>query len=326
MSRMSLKSVIERATKEVPLVSPEDTISDIKKMLFAKIKEMETINYVYVVDKENKLQGVFSIKEIFMQPDSAKTRDFMKTKIFKIQPETHQEEAAILALKHNLKAIPVTDSDNFFMGVVPSDTILSILHAENVEDFLLSAGIRSPLIKLQESTSWFLAKAKIPWLILGLFGGIFGASIVELFEAPLKSHFILAAFIPLMVYIADAVGSQTQTLFIRGSILDARMDVGKHLTKEMKASAIIGLILGTLLFLISLLCFRVPYFIGIILISSLFLTILWATAIGILIPILMKKIKKDPAVGAGPFATIIRDVSSLLIYFLIASVLLEFFQ
>lgn len=311
--------------ENVPISFPEARILDVKKMLFERMKELETINYIYVVDKERKLVGVFSIKEIFRKPEEIVVREIMETKIIKTHFYTDQERVAILALNHNLKSIPVVDKDNHFLGVVPSDIILDILHSEHVEDFLKSAGIHSPLAKTIGGSSLFLAKVRIPWLVLGLFGGIFAAQIVEFFETPLKTHFILAAFIPLIVYIADAVGTQTETLFIRNLVLNTQFGVKKYLFRDIKVGFLMALILGTLLSFLSIFWFNSPYYIGLILGVSLFLTILMAIFIGVFIPFLLQKLKKDPAIGSGPFGTIIRDILSLIIYFSVASLMLKLF-
>ncbi len=322
----SSKPVIKKAIKEVPVLSAESTIFDAKKLLTDKKIVLKTINYFYVIDGENKLIGVFSIKEIYHHPDDLKVKNLMQTKIFKVLSEAHQEEVAILALKHSLKAIPVVDKDNHFLGVVPSDVILHILHSEHVEDFLKSVGVVGQFMNLEAMSPWLLAKARIPWLVFGLFGGIFAASIVSFFESSIKSYFILAAFIPLIVYMADAVGSQTQTIFIRNLVLNAEVNVRKYLFKEIVTGFILASILGGLLFFLSMLTHNVPYFIGLILGISLFFTVLGAMAIGVLMPSLIRKMKKDPAVGSGPLATIVRDITSLIIYFFTASVVLRFFE
>jgi len=314
-----------RMIENVPLCQPEENIFDIRKRIFERAKEFETLNYIYVVNKEKRLLGVFSVKEILQSPDKMKIEKVMEEKVIKVDPYTDQEKVAILALKHNLKAIPVIDNNNRFLGVVPSDVILDILHLENVEDFLKAAGIHSSLAKTLKGSSLFLTKIRTPWLILGLFGGIFAAQIVNFFETPLKTHFILAAFIPLIVYMADAVGTQTETLFIRSLVLNSQFGIKKYLLREIKISILMGLILGSFLFFLSILWFNTPYFIGIILGISLFFTILIAILIGIFIPWFLQKLKKDPAIGSGPFGTIIRDILSLIIYFVFASLMLKFF-
>ncbi len=322
----SFKQVIKKTIKEVPILPLESTIFDAKKFLAEKISALETINYFYVVDGEGKLVGVFSMKEIYNHPDSFKVKNLMQTKIFKVLPEAHQEEAVILALKHNFKAIPVVDKDEHFLGVVPSDVILNILHSEHVEDFLKSVGLVGQFTNLETSSSWALVKARIPWLIFGLLGGIFAASVVGFFESAIQSYFILVAFIPLVVYIAGAVGAQTQTLFIRNLVFNSEVNIKKYLFRELVTGFLIASILGGLLFFLSMLFHNVPYFIGIILAVALFLTILVAMVIGVLIPRLIQKMKKDPAIGSGPLATIITDITSLVVYFLIASMILQFFE
>ncbi len=299
-------------TKKVPVVSSTMSISQIKEMLTEKIADFETINYIYVLEKE-KLVNVFSIKELFQ-----KKVDFSQKRIVKVFPNTDQEKVAFLALKHNLKAIPVVEKDGTFLGAVPSDVILNILHLEQTEDLLKQAGILKtdlPLIETTKASVLSLVNSRTPWLFLGLLGGILAAKIVGLFESSLEKHFVLVAFIPLIVYMADAVGAQTQTLFIRSLALD-NFSIKKYFFKEIKVGFLIALILGFFFFLFSFVFFG--FLTGIILGSSLFFTIFSAQVIGVLIPWLLRSLKKDPAMGSGPFATIITDIFSLIIYFLIA--------
>ena len=243
----------------------------------------------------------------------------------KVGPHLDQERVAILALKHNLKSVPVVDKKNIFLGVVPSDIILEILHSEDVEDILRFAGIskyNSFADKILQASPFVLTKIRLPWLILGLFGGILAAQIVQFFESSLRTHFVLAAFIPLIVYMADAVGTQTETLFIRSLVY--RMNIKTYFLKEIRVSLSIALILGVLLTLVSYLWLGL-FQIGIILGVSLFFTIVIAFILGLLVPYFFYKIKKDPAIASGPVGTIIRDVLSLIFYFSIASLLLNLF-
>lgn len=321
------ESAGRRMIENVPLVFSEEKISDVKKVLFTKTEEFETLNYIYVVDKDKKLIGVFSFKEALQKPEETKVKDLMIKEVVKAHPYTDQEKIAILALKHNLKAIPVVDKDNKFLGVVTSDAILDILYSEHVEDILRSAGVHDGVYfpsRIMKVPVGILAKTRIPWLIFGLFGGILAAQIANFFETPLKAHFALIAFIPLIVYIADAVGTQTQTLITRNLALDLEFSFKKYLFKEIKVSLFIALILGIILSVTSFLWYRLPY-LGLILGVSLFLTVIVAIFIGTLFPYLLQKFKQDPAIGSGPFATIITDVCSLIIYFLVASLLLKFF-
>jgi len=275
------ESAGRRMVENVPTCYPEEKILDIRKKLLEKAKEFETLNYIYVVDKEKKLVGVFSIKEVFQRPEKTKVEDLMERRIIKVGPYTDQERVVILALKNNLKSIPVVNKEGYFFGAVPSDTILEILHSEHMEDFLRLAGIRKNgyfpemLIK---TPAGILAKRRLPWFFLGLLGGIFAAQIVNFFETSLGHHLILAAFIPLIVYMADAVGAQAQTLFIRSLAIDQGINLKKYLVKEIKTSFLMALILGILLSLIALIWFTSPLF-GLILGISLFLTVIFSSLI-----------------------------------------------
>ena len=319
------ESAGRKMIKAVPIAYSEQRILDVKNMLFDKMEELETINYIYVINKKEELIGVFSIKEIFRSPERTKVRKIMKKEIIKVRPHTDQEKIAISALKNNLKSIPVVDKGNKFLGVVPSDIILNVLYSENVEDFLKMAGIHSPLQKILKGSSLYLFKIRIPWLVLGLLGGILGAILITFFEAPLKENFILASFIPLILYMSGAVGNQTEILLIRNMALDTKISISKYFFREIKVSFLISLILTSLLFLISIIFFSASYDIAIILGSSLFISIFVAVSVGVFMPYVLNKFGKDPAVGSGPFSTILRDILSLVIYFSIASLLIKLF-
>lgn len=321
------ESAGRRMATNIPTIKPDEKIIDIQKKLFEKAQEFETLNYIYVVDKEKKLIGVFSIKNVFQEQKEIKVKEIMEEKVVKARPYTDQEKVALLALKHNLKAIPVVDKDNIFLGVVPSDIILDILHSEGIEDILRFAGISKQnnfANKTIKSSFFLLSWIRLPWLIFGLFGGLLAAQIINFFETSLKNHFILAAFIPLIVYMADAVGVQSQTLFIRNITFNSKLEIKKYFVKEIKTSIVIALVLGSLLSLISFI-FLKSFEMVIILGFSLFLTVISASFIAILIPWILQNFKKDPAIGSGPFATIIRDVLSLIIYFSIAFLMLNLF-
>jgi len=323
--RFPNESAGRKMIEQVPLCYLDNTILDVRKILFQKMKDLETINYIYVVNKNKKLIGVFSIKEIFRCPETRLIKEIAEKEVVKVRPYADQERVAILALQNNLKSIPVVDKNDKFLGVVPSDIILDILHSENVEDYLKIAGINSPLQKILKGSAFYLFKIRIPWLVLGLLGGIVGATIISFFEGPLKENFILASFIPLILYMSGAVGNQTEILLIRNMAIDSKMGVWKYFFRELKSSIFIALILASSLFLISLFFFNAPYYISLILSLSLFIGIFVSVFVGVFMPYTLKAVGKDPAIGSGPFSTIVRDVLSLIIYFIIATSLLSLF-
>jgi len=317
------ESAGRRMISNIPTALPEERILDVRKRLFEKAQEFETLNYIYIVDREGKLAGVLSLKDVFQKPEETKIEDLMARSIIKVRPSTDQEKVAILALRHNLKSIPIVDRENKFLGIVTSDVILEILHSEDVEDILRFAGVskyNTFAAKILQASPVVLTKLRLPWLVFGLFGGILAAKIVTIFETPLRDHFILAAFIPLILYMSHAVGVQSQILFIRNLAL-AEFSQKNYFFKEIKTSVLIAFFLAVLLFFVFLL-FSGQLYIGFVLSLSLFLAIMAAIVSAILIPWILQKLKKDPALGSGPFCAIASDITSLVIYFLITSLLL----
>ena len=312
-------------TSQVPLVLKQQTIKEVQTLFFEKMKEFETINYIYVINEKKKLIGVFSIKEIFRMPKNLKVSDIMRTELIKCRALTDQERVAVLALKHNLKAIPVVDKNDQFLGVISSDTILNILHQEHIEDILLAGGIS----KLDDSIKTLaiakvgtLVKVRLPWLLLGLLGGVFAAQIIGFFENVLKTQILLALFIPVIVYISDAVATQTETLIIRGIALDPKLVLKKYFLREIKIGSFLALILAVILAIVAFFWWQEPS-LGVILGLSMFFGIFLSVIVAMSIPLILQKFKKDPALGSGPLATIITDIVSITVYFSIANLLLK---
>lgn len=314
-------------TSDVPAVPLDSTVGQIEKLLIEKVKEFNNINYVYVVDANNHLKGVLSVKELFRTPKDVPVKDFMVTNLVTVRLSTDRERVALLAIKHNLKNIPVIDKDGVFWGVVPSDTILDVLHQEGIEDALRSEGILNNRYSPKEFIS---AKApyhfrkRLPWLLLGLLGGLLAALVVGLFENILSQMIILAAFIPAVVYMADAVGSQTQTIFVRSLAMDGKVSVMNYLRREISVGIWLACTLGVLSFLLALWWWQ-SFVVAVILGISFFFTITIAALSGIFLPWIFFKLKFDPAISSGPFATVVRDILSVLVYFGVAFIVLSIF-
>lgn len=311
-------------TKNVPVVQLTATLKDVEKLLFQKTKTFETINYVYVVDEAGHLQGAISVKEIFRRPKNTPVKKFILRDVVSTTQTTDQEHVALMAIKHNIKAIPVVDKNGKFLGIVPSDKILEVLHNKSIEDILRSAGIKtnhSNGYDLMRASAFVHFKKRFPWLLFGLCGGIFAAIIVNYFETSLKEEILLASFIPTVVYMADAVGSQTQTIFIRSLALHHLLDGKRYMFRELKVSFLLAIVLSMFIALVVLL-WKGSFLMGMILASSIFSTILAASVIAVLLPLAFLKFRSDPAIASGPFATIIRDLLSVLIYFSIAEIML----
>jgi len=321
------QSAARHMTANVPIVLPQATIADIERLLLEKVKEFDTINYIYVVDTEKKLLGVISIREYFSYPKTERAVSIMEKKIKTVRRHTDQERVAIIALKNSLKAVPVVAKDKRFLGVVPSDAILNVLNQESVEDILRSAGIataqNNPFSFMKEGVRAHVLR-RLPWLIVGLFGGMLAVLIIQSFQEVLKTELLLAAFIPVLIYLTDAVGTQTQTVFIRSLLVDSMLSVKSYIVRELQIGFSLALFLGIFIFLISALVFNAPL-VGVVVALSLIAAVLLASIVAILLPYTFTKLGFDPAIASGPFATVIRDVTSLLIYFGIAHAIFAFF-
>jgi len=229
-----------------------------------------------------------------------------------------------LALKNDLKAVPVVDKENRLLGVIPHDVILDIFHHEFREDILSSGGIRHKVKGIEEITTPVsrLIKARLPSLILGLLGGLVAAYIVSGFEEVLKSYLVLAAFLPVMIYLSDAIGTQSQTLVVRMISMEPKFSLKRYLTREIKIGASLGAIFAILLFIATILGWG-PISLGMIIGISMFVSMLTQAFIATYLSIILTKFHVDPAAASGPIATIISDITTVIVYFSMATILLE---
>jgi magnesium transporter len=305
-------------TSNVPTCSGHSSIGDIELMLVNQPTEFETINYIYVLDQHRKLCGVISIKELFKNAKHVLASKVMKPSLVVAHVHTDQERVAFLAIKHNIKAVPVTDREGHFLGIIPSDVIMRTLDSEHVENFLKSAGISGRHMPSSKKQVW----QRFPWLSLGLIGGVAAAVLIGNFESVLEEMMVLAAFVPAIVYIADAVGAQTQTLLIRSIALNENFSFKRYAGQELKVGFLIAVIFAAAIGLIGWL-FWDSLLLGAIFFTSFFFTIQLAVGIAMCLPYAFYKFGFDPAIASGPFATIVRDITSLIIYFGTAQIFLS---
>ncbi len=312
-------------TSAVPLAHEDLTIGQLHDLLAKSSKDYKTINYIYVLDTHGHLIGVLSVRDIFDFKKAERVGSACKkSPLLYVHPETHQERAAYLALRHNIKAIPVVGRDMKFLGEITADSILSILYKEMHEDSLRRAGIGhaagmgANVLSMSVFTS---LRHRLPWLIVGLAGGLLMAHIIGFFEQTLSQNIALAAFIPLVVYMSSAVGTQMETYVIRDLALEKHVKFWKYLWKNVAIVLVIALALSALL----MLAYRLFYpdaHVGTVIGLAMFASICSSVVTGIVIPFTFGKMSLDPADASGPVATIVQDGLSVLIYFGIATILL----
>lgn len=315
---------VRYCTDKVPTIHSEKTVGYAKKYLWDRVKSFESIHYTYLVDSANKLRGVISLRELYHHRDDLQLKKVMKTHPLYVLPNSHQHKAAQLCLKHGMKAIPVVDQLGFFLGVITSDKINQILYHEHRRSVFKFSGVsgeqpdHTDALSLPVRTS---VKHRLPWLEIGLVGGVLAASIIAFFEATLEKHIVLVAFIPLVVYISSAVSTQMQAFVLRDFAFNKHIRFLPYLSHQSLIVLILAVVLSASLFLISLAMYR-HWYVSLVLGIALLATTISALLTGLVLPFMLRSLKSDPADSSGPLGTMVQDIMSILIYCLVAAWLL----
>lgn len=296
-------------------------VSELSELLSRHSHDYTTLDYVYIESVRGELIGILPLKKVF-PIESASVDDIMTREVISIDPQADQERIVRLALEKNLKSMPVV-ADGKLIGVVPPHRILRILHEEHVEDLLKVAGV------VQESMGesggyWHQVKSRLPWLLYGTLGGLLAAAIVHQFETALAERLLLAAFIPTIVYLADAVGNQVQTLYVRAYAFGLSRRLRTSIARELRVVATIGVSISLLLGSVIMLWFGQGLVAAIVALATL-IAVTFAGLVAVIMPWLFIKLRFDPAVASGPLGTIVLDLSSILVYFLVAEFMLHRF-
>lgn len=323
----------ERADKELaghyvserfPVVPENWSLRDVDEYISENGGIFDAIDYVYVVNSAQKLVGVFSIKEIFRQPTTAKVKTIMKRDMITISPDTHREKIARLALQHNLRAIPIVKNGKL-EGVILTNKILHIINRALREHIISFSGVHRSHLDYEDTMHIPIVESilhRAPWLIIGLIGVIAAAGIIDRFEYVLNTHIILAFFIPAILYMSNALGTQNQTLYIRDiSLMGRELKTIPYFARTLTISLVISLIIGVLTYGATTLIWNEGEA-GFVIALAIFCTLMISSITSFTTTMLFKKLGHDPALGSGPLATIISDVTSIVVYFIIVSTFL----
>lgn len=287
--------------------------------------EAETIYYVYVVDHEGRLIGVLSLRDLIASADGTLLRDVMRSNIISVNAELDQEEVARVVSKYDLLAVPVVDDQQRLLGIITVDDVIDVLEQEATEDIYRLAGAGEIAgVELTGARVNKIVRMRLPWLLISMIGGIFSGSVIGVYENTLEAIVMLAVFIPVIMDMGGNVGTQSSTIYVRG-LATGEIDRSKewsYFFREVKIGAVMGVICGVMISIIAVLWQGNPY-LGMVVGISMFSTICVAAILGTVIPMLCNLVRIDPAITAGPFVTTIKDVTGLLIYFVIASAFLE---
>ncbi|WP_370830939.1 magnesium transporter [Clostridium sp.] len=284
----------------------------------------ESLDNCFIIDRERKLKGIISLKDLILSDENMLVSDVMETNIVFVKTFEDQEKVADLFKTYDLISMPVVDVENRLVGIITVDDIVDIIEQENTEDFQKMAAMEpseQPYLKTPVLT---LAKNRIVWLLVLMISATVTGSIIQGFEDVLQSVVILASFIPMLMDTGGNSGSQSSTLVIRGLALGeiTTKDFFKVIFKEFRVSIVVATILSVVNFLRLYFFTSADFMISLTVCASLFFTVVLAKVVGGVLPIVSKKLKLDPAIMASPLITTIVDAFALVVYFGFARLLL----
>jgi magnesium transporter len=304
-----------------PLVAaPEETAAQVRRRLQQGAHHLPAggspWSLLCVVDGQRRLLGTLSAVELLALPDGARVGDAAHRHAPHVAAHTDQEHMASIALDREVAALPVLDDEGRVLGVVGPRTLMAVLRREHVADLHQLAGIARESRQARqaiEDPPLRRARHRLPWLLVGLAGSVLATAVMSRFEAMFAALPAIAFFVPGLVYLADAIGTQSEAVAVRGLSL-SHAGLARLLGGEMRTGLVLGLVLGGLALALTWVAFgqpRLAWAVALALAAACTL----AALLGLLLPWLIGRIGLDPAYGSGPLATIIQDVLTLLIYF-----------
>ena len=306
--------------KELVKVNENWTVTRCVKEMRAQAENVTRVHSIYVVDNEEVLKGRLSLKDLLTVSTETHISEVYIPKVDAVNVNEKPEEVAKIMSKYDLEAIPVVDEIGRLVGRITIDDIVDVIRDEAERDYQLAAGI-SQDVEADDSI-WELTRARLPWLILGLIGGLGAAVIMGSFETIISNAPEILFFTPLIAAMAGNVGVQSSAIIVQGLANDdLKGSIGNRLWKEMLLALLNGLILAALLLLFTWF-WKGEFETALAISTSLVAVIVVAGLIGTFIPLFLNKRNIDPAIATGPFITTSNDIFGILIYFWIAKMIL----
>ncbi|WP_339700488.1 magnesium transporter [Algoriphagus aquimarinus] len=295
------------------------TINEIRR----QAENVSKIYSIFVVNNRQELMGIVSLKRIVLASDETKIEDIYEEEVISVPTYMDQEEVAEVMRKYDLESLPVVNSKNKLVGRITVDDILDVIREEAEEDIQAMTGISDTVDEYDSVIK--LSKARLPWLLIGICGGLLGAGFIGFFEEGLSKVTALAFFIPLITATGGNVGIQTSSIVVQSlaskSIFDDSM--AKRFLKVLLVAILNGLILATFVFGVVVLFYKTDVAFAMVVSIALFSVVLLASFMGTITPIILDKIGINPALASGPFITTANDLIGLAVYFLVAMSLLH---
>lgn len=307
------------------------TVKQASEKIRQQAEDKETIYTLFVTDNTRKLEGVLSLKKLFLADENTKIEDLMVKRAPRVSTETDQEEVAKMLQELDLLAIPVVDKEERLVGIITIDDAIDILEYEATEDIYDQAGLadvtnnetnRSEV--LINGSVWKIWKVRLPYLLATMALGFVSGLVIDGFEETLEAIIGVAIFIPLIMGMGGNIGTQSSTVFTRGVVLGhiQMKDFMKHFIKEIGIGFSIGLLVGTLSGVVATIWLGMPM-LGLAVGIAMIITMTVAALLGFLVPYILIKLNADQAAGSAPIITTLKDLVALLIYFVCVSLFLN---
>lgn len=302
--------------KELVKVNENWTLTSCLREMRKQVENMDEVYYVYVVDDDDVLKGTISLKKMLLSDNQKKVKDIYNAEIISVKTEAPSEDVANIMEKYDLVALPVIDSIGRLLGRITIDDVVDVIKEEAEKDYQMASGLTADV----ESTDsvWVLTKARIPWLLIGLIGGILVAKVIGIYEIDLGMYPEMAFFIPLIAAMGGNVGVQSSAIIVQG-LANNTLGIettSRKLFREFLVACINGLTLSGLIFVYNILSSD-TLALTLTVSIALFSVIIFASFFGTFIPLILEKYKIDPALATGPFITTLNDIMGLFIYLMI---------
>lgn len=307
----------------------EKTVSEVLSFIKKEGKKAETLNFVYVVDNENKLIDDLRIGQLLLADSNTKISELMDRHVLAITSTTSVEDAVEIFDKYDRSALPIITESGVLVGIVTFDDILDRVQEQTTEEIQKFGGTKGLEMSYTESTLFDLVKKRASWLVILFFGEMLTASAMGIFEGEIEKAVVLALFVPLIISSGGNSGSQAASLIIRAMALKELKlrDWWYVMKKELLSGVLLGAILGSIGFLRILVWQKIGFYnygefwleVALSVSVSLVFIVLWGTLSGSLIPFILKSFKMDPATASAPFVATLVDVTGIIIFFSIAA-------
>ena len=306
--------------KELIKVNENWTVQMSLKEMRKQAKDVDEVYYVYVVDDDDVLRGILSLKKLLLAKLSSRIKNLMKKDVISVRTDVHSDEISSLMQKYDLVALPVVDSLGRLMGRITIDDVVDVITEEAERDYQMASGLMED-VEITDS-AWVLTRARLPWLMIALFGGLVVNIIISNFENEIKINPQMAFFMPLIAAMAGNMGIQSSAIVVQGIANNTLgfEGIGKKLIKEFFVGIMNGMVLSSVLLAFSIITAH-TLSLTITVSLSLLIVIVFAAVFGTLIPLLLHRLKIDPALATGPFITTMNDIMGLGIYFSMGRIL-----